>query len=382
MRAIRLALASCVVLVAAASVTVSAGVASKKAATPTTVTVAIGPYYDYQLIQVAKTLGLDRQLGLNIKLESFPGVPLRQLQTGAIDVAYSCDSCFLATIKNFPTYRDIIATNQFKGFVLVGRKGKVVAYSTYVARAHGNLVAAKRSFIREQVKGKTFAICNATDLSTVQGLLSQGGLTTKDIKIINFADDGKSADAFVAGTGDFYTGSLPQEARLLYSAEFKGQYVTAAPQQAFGPGTQGGVLYSTFAATQTWLNTHASVAAKLAAVWYRAVNYLNKKPSVVLPMIATAVKESTGGVLPQDVTKAAMLSLNYFPTFNSARTYVFGTGSATNFLTAARYQGAQAIAAKQIPAGTDLAPFQAEGQVYRQVSSDPALVKFINAPIK
>lgn len=348
-----------------------------------TVTVGVGPFYDYQPVIVAQKLGLDRQVGLKLKLESFPDPPLAQLQTGAIDIGFSCDSCFFMTAKNFPTYRDIISTNQFKGFVLIGRKGKVTPYSDYVTRNGGNLAAAKRQFVQQQVKGKTFAIDNATDLSTVQGLLAQGGLTVKDVKILNFADDEKSAAAFVSGTGDFYTGALPQEARLLYSSEFASQFAEAAPQQAFGEGVQGGVLYSTMATTQTWLSAHPTVAKKFLAMWYRAVQYLHEDPQRILPIISASVQASVGGVFPASVTQAAMTRLNSFPTFDQARTVVYGATSSTNYLAALKYQAQQAAVAGQIAKGTNLESFETgAATVYEQLAADPQLVKYIDGPVR
>jgi ABC-type nitrate/sulfonate/bicarbonate transport system substrate-binding protein len=347
------------------------------------VTVGVGPFYDYQPVIVAQKLGLDRQVGLKLKLESFPDPPLAQLQTGAVDIGFSCDSCFFMTIKNFPTYRDFVSTNQFKGFVLIGRKGKVTPYSVYVTRNGGNLAAAKRQFVQQQVRGKTFAIDNATDLSTVQGLLAQGGLTVKDVKILNFADDEKSAAAFVSGSGDFYTGALPQEARLLYSPEFKSQFVEAAPQQAFGEGVEGGVLYSTMASTQTWLSAHPTVAKKFLAMWYRAVQYLHDDPQRILPIVSASVQASVGGVFPANVTNAAMTQLNVFPTFDQARTTVYGATSPTNYLAALRYQAKQAGAAGQIPGGTSLDSFETTAaSVYEQLAADPQLVNYINAPLR
>jgi ABC-type nitrate/sulfonate/bicarbonate transport system substrate-binding protein len=360
----------------------SSATAASGAQALTTITVGIGPFYDYQPVVIAKDLGLDHQVGLNLKVESFPNIPLQQLQTGALDVGYSCDSCFFMTVKNFPTYRDFLITNQFEGFVLVGRAGKVTPYSTYVTRAGGNIALAKREFVLQQVKGKTFAISDATDLSTVQGLLAQAGLTTKDVKIINFADDSKSADAFVAGTGDFYTGSLPQEARLLYSSQFHGQFVSAAPQQAFGPGVEGGVLYSTYAANQNWLASHQGAATKFVAMWYRAVEYLRRDPQRILPIVSNSVKAAVGGVYPSSVTNAAMTSLNYFPTFTEAGTYVYGPTSPGNFLAAVRYQAKQAGTAGQIPAGMTLDSFETAQTYYNAVAADQKLVSYINAPVQ
>ena len=62
-------------------------------------------------------------------------------------------------------------------------------------------------------------------------------------------------------------------------------------------------------------------------------------------------------------------------------TYVYGAGSPANYLTAVKYQASQAGAAAEIPTGTNLDSFEAEGSVFKQVASSPALVKYINAPV-
>jgi ABC-type nitrate/sulfonate/bicarbonate transport system substrate-binding protein len=347
----------------------------------TTVTVAQGPYYDYQLLTVAHMLGLDHQLGLNFKIEPFPNPALSALQTGRVDVTYACDSCYFATAKSFPTYRNFIVTDLFKGFALIGRKGKVTPYSVYVNRYHGNLAAAKRAFVLQQVKGKTISICPITcgNLSPFEGLLAQAGLTVNDVHIVKFATDGEAADAFLAGTGNFYTGALPQEARLLYSPEFHGEFIDAAPQQAFGPGVEGGASYSTFATSEQWLKANPTVAKKVVAVWYRAVQYLHKDPSKILPMIAQLMKVAVGGVFPASVTKDAVTELEYFPTFNQAKTYVFGANSPTNQIAAAEYQAKSAGVVKQLPGG--VATYEVSQKYYDEVAADTALVSYINAPV-
>jgi ABC-type nitrate/sulfonate/bicarbonate transport system substrate-binding protein len=345
----------------------------------TTVTIAQGPYYDYQLLTVAHELGLDHQLGLNFDIEPFPNPALSAVQTGRVDITYACDSCYFATATSFPTYRNFIVTDLFKGFALIGRKGSVTPYSVYLTRYHGDLAAAKRAFVLQQVKSKTIAICPITcgNLSPFEGLLAQGGLTASDVHIVRFATDGEAADAFLSGTGNFYTGALPQEARLLYSPQFHGEFVDAAPQQAFGPGVEGGASYSTFAASEQWLKANPSVAEKVAAVWYRAVEYFDSDPAKVLPMVASLMKAAVGGVFPASVTKQAMTDLEYFPTFNAAKTYVFGNNSSTNQIAAAEYQAKTANA--KLPGG--VARYEVSEEYYNEVAANAALVKYINAPV-
>ena len=152
-------------------------------------------------------------------------------------------------------------------------------------------------------------VVKANHLAALAGLLEQGGATTDDMEILDFADDAKAANAFATGERTFTAGALPQEARLVYSSEFEGKFIIAAPQQAFGPGEEGVLLYSLFFTRDDWLEENREVAQRLLAVWLRTTRYLREQPEVVLPIIADAVKASTGGLLDDETTEAIMTDL-------------------------------------------------------------------------
>jgi hypothetical protein len=118
-------------------------------------------------------------------------------------------------------------------------------------------------------------------------------------------------------------------------------------------------------------------------MWYRAVQYLHEDPQRILPIISASVQASVGGVFPASVTQAAMTRLNSFPTFDQARTAVYGATSSTNYLAALKYQAQQAGVAGQIAKGTNLESFETgAATVYEQLAADPQLVKYIDGPVR
>jgi ABC-type nitrate/sulfonate/bicarbonate transport system substrate-binding protein len=353
------------------------------AQTTTTVKVGLGPYYDYQLFYVAKELGIAQQAGLNLDLKSFPTVPIRQVRRGDIDIGYGCHVCAFSSYEAFPTLRNFMISNQFRGFGLIGHRGKVKPYSEYLKEAGGkNYALAKRNFVQNEVVGKSVALVKVNHLAALAGLLKEGGATTDDVKLVDFAEGALAANAFLRGETDFYTGDLPQEARLTYSKDLRDRFILAAPQQAFGPGEQGVLLYSVFFTRQDWLQKNPETAKKLLAVWFRTTRYLHERPNVVLPIVADAVKTSTGGVLDSDITQAVMTRLNYFPTFKDAGPYYYSPAKSTYYVKSIKFHYDLAVKEGQIKPGTNLMSFEREKQVYDALKRDKALMAFINAPLK
>jgi ABC-type nitrate/sulfonate/bicarbonate transport system substrate-binding protein len=347
-----------------------------------TVKVGDGPYFDFTLYRVAHALGLDHQLGLDLQVQNFAQLPSAQLRRGDIAIGYSAPTAGFPLYKNFSDYRDFLATDIFKGFVLVGRKSDHhETYEQYLTANHGNFVAAKKAFVLNQVKGKSICMVKSLTASTALGLMKQAGLDLSAIKIVDFADQAVAANAFVANQCDYYTGALPQEARLLFSSDFNGAYVAVAPQAAFGPGKTGQVFYSTYATTQSWLNANQATAEKLVAIWYRATRYLLEKPQVATPIIVSAIKTSTGGVFSPAEIQHLMTTLLTFPTIQQAKTLYFSKTSPYNFFASVNSLFANAQQIGQIPKNFQIQQFQVEEPLFDAVMANPALMKYINKPL-
>ena len=65
------------------------------------------------------------------------------------------------------------------------------------------------------MKGKSFAIVKVNHGPMVDSALQQVGLSLDDVEVLNFPDHPTAGFAFESGEGDFYTGALPQQIRLL-----------------------------------------------------------------------------------------------------------------------------------------------------------------------
>lgn len=305
-------MAASVVATSSCGGTRSGGSPTTVSSTTVPVTVSVGetPFFDYQFFAVAKKLGWDKQLGLNLKFSwlTQSGPAVAALANGSVDTANTCVVCNYPYYSSVPDLRDFLTTEQFKGFVLIGRKGKSKSYAQYLAKFH-NAKKAKKATI-EQLRGKTFPIYTANYKAMLQAVLSEAGMTLKDVKVINFADDQKSALAFEGGTGDFYFGGLPAEISILQGRQ--NQFQIIGGTEILGPA---GLWYSNVAATSSWLAKNKDTALKIMAMSYRYNRYVNSKPMTVLPIVGEAMSGHSG-------TNITVSYLKYvFNTFLAFRTY-------------------------------------------------------------
>jgi ABC-type nitrate/sulfonate/bicarbonate transport system substrate-binding protein len=343
------------------------------------VTVNIGEdgSYDDKLWAVAHTLGIDRKLGINLNVEQFTNFPLTQLRRGDLQLVFSCQICAAASDVNFPQYRDVMITNQYKGFVVVGRAGKTKTYAEFLSQDGGVQSKAAYDFVR-YLKGKSIDTWKTADLSIVESLMEQGGLTASDVTINDFPDLNKAAEAYLHGTGDYYIGDLDQQAKMLYDPSLKGQFVEAAPFNAFGPG---GLWYSTMAASQAWLQGNQELMLKLLAIYYRTTRYLQAEPHVVVPIVAAEVKKISGATFPYAVTYQIMTQLNDFPTWQRAQAQYFAAGSPLNQAKSISYLWAADQKTHIVPKSLHWQTFEVAQEYFDKMLNDPALMRFVNAPL-
>ena len=355
------------------------GTSGTSAGNLVTVRVGTQPYYDYQFFTVAHDLGIDKQFGLNIVTISEPGqTAYPQLAAGSIDIAASCESCALPAIVNFPQLRDFLITELFRGFVLIGRadngRPEFKTYSDFLAADGGNQAKAASDFVTT-LKGRTFAINAAADGSLLGALLANAGLTPRDVKVVSFPDEAKAALAFIAGTGDYYFGSLPQEVRMITSLDLKSRFVEAGPASLFP------LNYANFAATSSWLSSHRDVATRLVAVWFRVTQYLYERPQMVLAIIARELQSQTGGLLSNYQTQVALTKFMYFAPLTKAYATYYDSSSPTWQGIALKELYQQAAAQGQIPDGTDYWTYEVDATYFALLMKQPDLIKKIEAPI-
>jgi ABC-type nitrate/sulfonate/bicarbonate transport system substrate-binding protein len=345
----------------------------------TTVRVGTQPYYDYQFFSVAHELGVDREFGLDLVTVAHPGqTAYAQLARGDLDITASCESCLLPAIENLPGVRNFLITNLFKGFVLIGRsqngKPQFTTYAETLAANGNDPEKAKAAFVRT-LRGRNFAINPAADGALLGALLAHGGLTSSDVRVTSFPDEVKAALAFIAGTGDYYFGSLPQELRMLTADDLKTKFVEAGPAELFP------LNYANFAAMSGWLENNEDTAVKLVAIWFRVTRYLDEKPERVLGIIARTLQAETGGVLSDEQTRLALTRFMYFAPYDKAQATYFDPSSPTRETLALEELYRQARADKQIPATAQYADYEVSARYFTLLTGRTDLIQKINAPL-
>ena len=276
---------------------------------PVTVVAGIGPFFEYQFLRVAQELGITAELGLVVEFLDFPAPPYAQLAGGDIDISYSCVGCLAPRIPEFADGTHFITTNQFRGFLLVGRRGETGTYDELFAEI-GDEEEALDEFVRQNIPGASFAIQD-TNRAQILAMVERVGLTLDDVEIIEFANQQTAGLAFIRGEGDYYMGSLPQQARMVF--ELSDQFIAAAPHEVFTDQP----FTSEWATTHSFLDENEETVLRLLAAHYRAVRYLYEQPDVALDIVAEGVA-SAAGELTGVTTENILLELEFHPTLEEA----------------------------------------------------------------
>ena len=340
------------------------------------VRVAEGVSYDDEPWIWVDEFGIDTDLGIDIEIIKFTDFPLQGLIGGDFDMMFSCQVCVASSWANFPEYRDFMITNQFKGFILVGRPGMKTWYD--FLDELGDEDAATEAFIKS-IEGMTLPVWDAGDIALVEAMMNQGGLTADDLNRIGFPDLPKAGLAFMAGEGDIYFGTLSQVARMVYDPETAKDFVVAAPFNAFGPG---GLWFSTMGTTQTFLDANPEAALRSVAAFYRAVRYLHEKPDVVIPLVDDNVAIATGGTLGTTTTHEIMTNLNYFPTAEGAKAEFFTSGSPLDNEKSIGFLFDRGVAAGEYSADDDWRTFQVSGEWLDKLLARADLMEYVNSPLE
>ena len=221
------------------------------------VKVGSGPYPHYQIFHVAKEWGFDKLFGLEFEIKSFanssPGY--QACVRGEVDLTYGCIAEQVSVMKGVPDIRHFAPVGFYKGFFFVGRTGEMKSWDDL--KAQEGLEKA-REIRRNEFKGKTIMII-PQKIPLVVDMLEQVGLSEKDVKFMKFADDQKSATAFLGGTGDIYIGGIPQQKKLI---DMEGKYVNVGGHEILGPA---GVWYDTMSSTDKFMIENREAALRTFA---------------------------------------------------------------------------------------------------------------------
>jgi len=360
-----------VALVVAAQATTKTG--NVAATTPTKVKMAVGPFLDYMPWVVAGSLGIDEEFGLDIETVTVqtPQLAGPQLKRGDLDVAYSCQACNFPILKQLPNLRDWMITNQFKGFAVIGRKGKTRTFDE-LAKGKSQL-AARRETLR-QFLGSDFVMVSANFRALLDGALKEVGLDPSEVNVVDFADDAKAALAFIRGTGDYYMGSLPQETKLLQ--EFPDRFITVGGHQILGPG---GLWYSTAIALDGWLAENSETALRLHGVWYRTMRFLREKPNVVIPLLAREINKRAASKLSPQTVGVLVNNLIGFNTVAEAKATTFNPESTAYHLNSVKHYAKGN--AKVLPEDYAHKKYFTEDAWFKRFTARNDLVAIVNKPL-
>ena len=284
--------------------------------------------------------------------------------------------------RGVPEYRNYLITNQYQGFVLIGRAGETVSYEEALERL-GDEEAAMAE-LAESFRGKEFVKTEGFPTTFERALLENIGLTfdpegQQDVEFKYYPTMEAMNFGYLSGEADYYTGNLSAQARMLYSEELAGDYVVAAPLELFGASA---ILYSTEGVRADWLEENPETVLRSLAIWYRASRYLDEYPDIVGDFVGEEAKDQTGGTsLGGLVTSRIMTELNYFPLLDDAKDYMFTPGEITYFgnVVAERFDAGREEG--YIAEGLEWQDYEVEEVWFNRLLEREDLVAWINAPL-
>jgi ABC-type nitrate/sulfonate/bicarbonate transport system substrate-binding protein len=339
------------------------------------VRVSVAPYFDYQAVTLADQLGWDEELSIDLQLTYMADDPAQvaALTNGSTDVSSLCLVCAFKFYAQQPELRTFVTTNQFKGFAVIGRMGEAKTYDELLEEL-GDPEQAKQATL-EQFKGSNWAIHEASFRSLISAMLSQAGMTLDDINIISFADDQKAALAFIRGEGDFYTGSLPQEARMLQ--DFPDQFVNVGGHEIIGPA---GLWYSNYNALESWLQNNEDAALKLMAMNYRYNRMVLECPDKAAPLLAEVVNTQTGSNFTPENVLVILDEFEQYRLPEQDKAETFSPDSDAYWGHTAEFYMKEQISTGEVPEGTDPDEFNPMKEWLDKLLAREDLMSWINAP--
>ena len=294
------------------------------------------------------------------------------LANGSIDVANTCVVCNFPFYESVPQLKNFIVTDQFKGFIVIGRRGQAKTFHDFLAEL-GDRERAKQATI-EQFRGKSWPIYRANYDALLSAMLGEARMTLDDVRILNFPDDEKSALAMIGGTGDFYMGGLPAELNLLQNHGEK--FVRIGGVEILGPA---GLWYSNIASTEEWLSRNEKTALKLMAMNYRYNRYIQEKPEAVFPIILKAMNDHSGIQMSSKDLKFVFDNFVGTQTYQDDRESTLNPKSDRFWGVSAKYYIKNS---KELPAGADYRKNNPLDEWFARFLAQPELSAWVDAPLK
>lgn len=340
----------------------------------TTVKIGVGPFLDNQTLDLAEQVGFAKELGLKIDSTILPSnnAIYQAIRTGNIDAGAGTLRGLQPLAKGAPDLRDFMFKDQFLGFFFVGRKGKTPVYSELIAA--GKSPAEAKKEVLQSFVGKSFDLIKQQNFPPLASALKAAGIDPSKVKVNDFSDDSKAALAFEHGTGDFYTGALPQQSKLLLDHPDK--YVNVGGYEILGAA---GLAYDTWATSTKFLQAKPDIAKKLVALQLRTARYIREDLDAAAPKLAALVTKASSTELPVPTVKLLASQFTKFLTPADLEKDVFNPSSALFWQNEAKLDAQQN--AKDLPEGFTVDQAEVSEEWFKRYQADPKLVAWVNKPL-
>jgi len=246
---------------------------------------ALSPYQDVLSTHIGLQKGWWRENG--IELELVPaGWPeaTAALAAGAVESGNGCEG---EVMLQYQKVRDLRYANElyiWQGSNIIVRPNE--GYKTYwdfinEGMSHEEAVKA----VGQQLRGKTVNAEGAGVVQQIRLLAEKAGVDfDKEVKHIDMeASEGLAA--FLSGTGDFYSGGIPQRTR----AEDEGM-VEIITNKELNPE---GLIHCGFVVRQPFVDEHFDLLVRWQHVIYKEMQYIQENPQDGLGIIVQKVVETT-----------------------------------------------------------------------------------------
>lgn len=341
----------------------------------TKLNIGITPYPMYAVLSTAHEKGLDKEFGLDLNLQvmSSTSAGAQSLVRGDIVVSASCIQEHLACVSGAENLVNFTPLGDFKGFFFVGREGELSSWDELVEEKGGDIEAAKEQRLNE-FKGKTFCIIPQRK-ALILDALAQVGLKESDVTFMNFGDDAKAANALLAGEGDFYIGSLPQQRSLMN----QGDFINVGGSDILG---EAGLWFDTWMTTEEWLKDNEETALKLQALIFGAVNAFDSDQKGFAETAAALFTKTSGTETPTEEWFTFMTEFDDLVSIDEAEEGFYNPDSDRYWKKTVEYTTQTLVESGDLPEGTDGNQYYTAGEeLFKKLLEDKELVEQIKSTV-
>jgi NitT/TauT family transport system substrate-binding protein len=271
---------------------------------PTKIRIGISAYQDTLLPIIGQEKGWYKEAGLEVEFVDLAwNAIMPAIASNSIDVAVYNTTGVVEVNGTMEDTVYLYPWNIFtNGNAIIGREGKAKSVQDFEKEGKSHEEAVKAAI--GQLKGAKVITTSNTDMGkAVDQAAKANGLSTSDYTVIDMDTD-QGLAAFISGTGDFYSGGIPQRNRL--SSE-KGFIVVAT-----GPDLTH-VPMNGWVTTNKYWTEHQDALLALQNVMFRIIRYTNDNIDEAGQMIIDKLNQSTGSNMTLDNFKYYWENIEDYP---------------------------------------------------------------------